>query len=204
MSRGVQVPYSPEANIGTLRFVVMADVAQDRKQAEVAQRRLDTAELKDLVIWFETELCGKSIRDPRHNEVVFGLQHFAYLIKLRDKITGRKVNKPKRKAEAIKTGALTREHFGPIDEDRAQTLSWLRAIVERPTVISHNRQKHVPGDEVFTKEFENKKASGYRYKSVVFRKVSNKTLEPVTSYRKKRLNVKQCDVIWPPGFDCKK
>jgi hypothetical protein len=32
----------------------MADVAQDRKQAEVAQRRLDTAELKDLVIWFET------------------------------------------------------------------------------------------------------------------------------------------------------
>lgn len=181
----------------------MADVAQGRKQAEVAQPRLYTAELKKLVIWFNAELCSQPIRDPRQNEVVFGLQHFAYLIKLRDKITGKKVNKPKRKAQAIMIGTLTREHFGAIDEDRAQTLSWLRAVVERPTVISHNRHQHVPGDEVFTKEFQNKKANGYRYKSLVFRKVG-KVLEPVTSYRKKRLNVKQCDVIWPPDFDCKK
>jgi hypothetical protein len=166
------------------------------KVVEVAPERLDTSDLAALVKWFEESLCGSPIVDPRGYKVVIGLQHFPYLIKLRDKITGEKLLKPGKKAARIRDGKLVRSDFGSIDEDRAQTLSWIRAIIERPTIIAKNKHLHVPGDEVYIKEFYNKKRNGYRYKALVCMGLSKNSLEPVTSFRKKKLGVSAEDIIW--------
>ena len=130
----------------------------------------------------------------RGDRVRFECERLPYLIKLSN-LDGTSLRKPKREIEHIREGRKTRSDYGHPDPDRASTLSWLEPTILRPTMIIKNKHRHIPGDEVYVKEFEK---NGARFKEVVvlrFRTV----LVPVTSFlvNKPRIDDPE-DILWTP------
>lgn len=154
--------------------------------------RIHIFDLKELLEWYEATLCSSLLVDPRRDCVRFETERLPYLIKLCNP-DGSGLRKPKREIEHIRSGRKTRKDYGSPDPDRASTLSWMHATITRPTMIVRNKHPHIPGDEVYIKEFEK---SGARFKEVVvlrFRTV----LVPVTSFLvyKARIDGPN-DILW--------
>jgi hypothetical protein len=155
--------------------------------------KLLISELDDLLEWYEINLCTRTLNDPRGHQVRFDVGRFAYMIKLRT-TKGTKVKKPRRIAEGIKSGKYTNTDFGGFDAERAQTLSWIPAVVLRPTLIATNKNLLIPGDELYVKEFDK---SGYRYKVLYCKRVSNRLLVPVTSFPRSKIGGLENCILWP-------
>jgi len=160
---------------------------------EKAPARLLVHGLGELFRWYETNLCGRTLLDPRGHTVVFDPGRFPYLVKLRNQ-RGGKVSKPLKVVNKIKCNQLSNEDFGGFDPERAQTLPWLIPMILRPTLIVANLHLYVPGDESYIKEFDKE---GYRYKTLVCRRISERPLVPVTSFPMSKLKLEKRSVIWP-------
>jgi hypothetical protein len=152
-----------------------------------------TANLVELLAWYEENLCAATLTDPRGHTVRFDVARFVYMIKLRSQ-KGGKLRKPGRIAAKIKGGELANEHFGGFDPERARTLSWIPAVIMRPTLIASNKNLLIPGDELYVKEFDK---SGYRYKVLYCMRVSRTMLVPVTSFPRGKIGALGASPLWP-------
>ncbi|HEV2112721.1 MAG TPA: hypothetical protein VGR50_01155 [Terriglobales bacterium] len=160
--------------------------------AEKPPNKLDIEDLSELLEWYEENLCAAAIEDPRGHKVKFDPDRFAYLIKLQ-RAAGGKVNKPRKAVNNIRSGKHCNDDFGGFNRERAETLSWIKPIIERPTLIAENKAMFIPGDELYIKEFDKR---GYPYKVLVCRRVSEKLLVPITSFPKTRVKVLDENILW--------
>lgn len=168
----------------------------ERRIEAMAERpplKLQIHGLAGLLAWYEKNLCGCTLRDPRGHEVKFDIGRFAYMIKLKT-LSGKKVRKPSKIAERIKSGKMTNADFGGFDEERAATLSWIPSIILRPTFIATNKNLLIPGDELYLKELDK---SGYKYKVLYCKRVSDRLLVPVTSFPRSKIGGLAGGILWP-------
>jgi hypothetical protein len=153
---------------------------------EEAPNRIWLHELSEILNWYEQNLCAHKLTDPRGHSVGFSLERFPHLIKLLNKNSTREVEKPQKQALAIRDGRKNNRDFGGYDAERVQTLSWISAMILRPTrILELTAQPLVgqekPGDTLYVKEFRNT-GRKYRYKILVCRRVGAKLLVPVTCH----------------------
>jgi hypothetical protein len=97
--------------------------------------------------WYRVNLCAKAIIDPRGYRVTFLDTDFVHLIKLTDRY-GKEPKNRRMTIEQIQSGRVALVP-GRIDLRRAQELTWVRSIIERPTMIVPNWQimgRANPGD----------------------------------------------------------
>jgi hypothetical protein len=153
--------------------------------------RLKGHNLAQLLEWFEINLCMVELLDPRGHRVVFDISRFPYMIKLVDK-NGQKLKKPRRFAERIRAGELTEQHFGLHNSDRAETLSWLPAVIGTPLNIRKNAYVNIPGNEVYVRQVQR---MGAKFKILICERKGGGLLVPVTSFRQEKEPKGQ--IIWP-------
>lgn len=154
-------------------------------------------ELRDLLRWYEENLCAPELVDPRGFRVVFSIERFPHLIKLLRRGSNKEVNKPMKHSIAIRDGETGNAYYGGYDTHRAQTLPWIVPTILRPTMILEVAEGSIwekPGDTVFVKEFAK---DGYRHKLLVCRTVGHRRLAPVTCHPRSDFKVsKMYRVVW--------
>jgi hypothetical protein len=103
--------------------------------------------LSDLLRWYEMNLCGQELVDPRGMRVRFQDTDFVHLIKLTNSY-GKEPKNRRMTIEQIRSGRVSLIP-NRMDIRRAQELSWARSIIESPTMIVPNWQimgRANPGD----------------------------------------------------------
>jgi hypothetical protein len=139
-------------------------------------------DLREMLAWYCQNLCSVDLRDPRGHRVLFAPERFPHLIKLRQKDSSKGVNKPKKVVEQIRYGIKSNDDFGGYEAHRAQTLSWLPPIIQRPTAIievTRLFKEEKPGDTLYIKQFDK---DGYKFKILVCRRVGESVLVPITCH----------------------
>ena len=174
-----------------------------RTEPEEAPRSLWIHDIAEMLEWFELNLCGKEIRDPRGHRINFSIEHFCHSVKLLKKNSDREVDEPKKQALAIKAGKKGNQDFNGYDEERVRTLGWTAVTIQRPTRILESVSqlllgKRRAGDTLYIKEFSNTKRS-YRFKVMVCRRVGSSLLIPVTCHPQDNANysASQYVQVWP-------
>ena len=123
---------------------------------------LPISSLQDLLRWYRLNLCGRRLTAPRGKLVVFEETDIIHLIKLTTKYGVEPKNRRMAVAQ-IDSGRLLMDP-ARIQIQRAQELSWARAIVETPDRIVPNWQvfgRANPGD-AFIKNFGTSTRAIYR------------------------------------------
>lgn len=164
--------------------------------AEVPPAKIWLHDLREMLAWYEQNLCKANFRDPRGHKVAFSPEHFPHLIKLCQKGSGREVNKPQKVVTQIRDGAKRNCDFGGYHPERFHSLSWMVAIIERPTkILESTTLFDKSGDTLYVKEFEK---SGYRFKVLVCRRVGKTLLVPVTCHPRDHDRYgKDYKIVWP-------
>lgn len=152
--------------------------------AEYPPGRLWLHELREMLAWFENNLCENAIRDPRDHFVKFSPERFPHLIKLSKKNSDKLVRQPQKLVQAIRSGKKTNADFGGYDEERSQTLTWITPTILRPTKILELIAQPLvgdpkAGDTLYVKEFE-RGGEKYKFKVLVCKRVGTRLLIPVT------------------------
>jgi hypothetical protein len=156
-------------------------------------------ELCDILAWYEHNLCGVDLRDPRGKRVSFSSDRLPHLVKLLNKESGKEAKGAQKIVEAIRRGEKTNQDFGGYDAERAQTLTWIPLLIVEPTLILEVVERTIwekPGDTLLVKEFNK---HGYRHKVLVCRQVGDNLLVPITCHprdHKKKFG-KAYRVVWP-------
>lgn len=144
---------------------------------------LTFSSMADLLEQYENLLVRRVLRDPRGIQVVFEPVHFFHLVKLRKGFQTKFLMSEERdRLLATNVG------FGEyeIDLRRAQSLSWIPDLVEKPHEIYEYFEKRT-ADEVFVKEYEK---SGSPFKVLLVVREED-YLRPVTSMTVRRPGIKE-------------
>lgn len=161
-------------------------------------RKLWKPELRDILEWYEENLCKADLVDPRGMRVRFAAERFPHLVKLLDPISKREVRRPQNVVEAIRSGVKGNADFGGYDTERAKTLPWIPLLVTEPSQILEVIEPTLwekPGDTLIVKEFDKE---GYRRKVLVCRKVGSGLLVPITSHPSDKKGFgKSYRQVWP-------
>jgi hypothetical protein len=154
---------------------------------ETAPERIWLHQLRDMLEWYERNICAVEMRDPRGHVVRFSPERFPHLIKLLQKDSTREVNNPGKQVNAIRSGAKENRDFGGYEAERFQTLTWTAAIIARPTRILELMApplvgKPKAGDTIYVKEFRGDTHGKYRFKILICKRVGPVLLVPVTCH----------------------
>jgi hypothetical protein len=157
-------------------------------------------ELRDILAWYDQNLCAAELRDPRGHLVRFSLERFPHFIKLESR-EGRALKKPAKQVQAIRDGTKGNADFGGYAEDRVQTLPWVAAIIARPTKILELESQpligdHKAGDTLYVKEFQ-RVGPKYRFKVLVCKRVGNTVLVPITCHPRTHDRYPDYRQVWP-------
>ena len=151
--------------------------------------------MAELFGWYQLNLCGKELIDPRGYRVHFLDTDFVHLIKLIDKY-GKEPRNRRMTIDQISSGRilLKRDRF---DVRRAQELSWARSIIESPDMIVSNWQimgKANPGD-AYIKNFG---AGERKVHRVLICGHAGKRRRAVTIFPRERFAVREiATILWP-------
>lgn len=146
--------------------------------------RVISTDLRELLAFYDG-LCTDDIRDPRGHRVLLSPERFPHLIDLKEPNGRDDVRNPQKEVVKIRSGERSNSHFGGFQGERAETLSWIRATVEFPTMIvvrSLIKGIHA-GKELYYKEFDR---FGGKLTLLVCRRVGPELLVPVTWFPKDR------------------
>jgi hypothetical protein len=146
--------------------------------------RVAHTDLRDLLEIYDG-LCGEELRDPRNHRVRLTPERFPHMINLKELDGKRDVRNPQKEVELIRSGKKTNDHFGGFENERAETLTWIRATIRFPTIIvvrSVVPGIH-PGTELYYKEFDQ---FGGKLALLVCRRVGPELLVPVTWFPKNK------------------
>ena len=156
---------------------------------------LQITTLAALFEWYRVNLCGKTLIDPRGQQVGFLDTDFVHLIKLVDKY-GKEPRNRRMTIDQIKSGRILLVH-GRFDLRRAKELSWARSMIESPTMIVPNWQimgKANPGD-AYIKDFGVREKPVYR---VMICGHAGKKRRVVTIFPRERFADREiAPILWP-------
>lgn len=171
---------------------------------EAAPARIWLHELREMLEWYERNICSVEIRDPRGHVVRFSPERFPHLIKLLQPGSAREVNDPQKQVKAIRSGVKGNADFGGYEAERFQTLTWTHAIIERPTkILELTAQplvgKPKGGDTLYIKEFRGDIHRQYRFKILICRRINPNLLVAVTCHPQPHDNYspKQYKQVYP-------
>jgi len=141
-------------------------LGKSENNLEAPPPKIWLTDLREMLLWYEENLCKPDFRDPRGHRVLFSPERFPHLIKLLRKDSSQEVKEPKKVVQAIRNGIKSNVDFGGYDAERFRGLSWMPAIIRRPTKILEVVQDLFtkPGDTLYLKEFDKR---GYRFKVLV-------------------------------------
>jgi hypothetical protein len=149
--------------------------------------------IRELLEWYEQNLCGTRLHDPRGYRVRFLPETLVHLIQLKTKYGG----EPKNKRLALDQIRSGRIQFvaGRFDPQRTQELSWSGEIARNPDVICQNWQALGTGGEAYVKNFGTNEEPQFR---VMICKVLGTLREVITIFPRERMGDKELLAkIWP-------
>jgi len=153
---------------------------------------LQLGNMREVLQWYEQNLCNNDLRDPRGYRVRFKCEHFVHHIKLTNKYGVEPKNR-KLVIEEIRAGRLNFVS-GRYSAQRASEIPWAIELATRPDYICSNWQALGTGDENYVKNFGTDLAPQWR---VLVCKVVGQTRHFSTLFpcdvREKHLALK----IWP-------
>jgi hypothetical protein len=163
-------------------------------------QRIWLHELRDILAWYEQNLCAVELRDPRGHIVRFSLERFPHFIKLEPK-AGKALRKAQKHVSEIKDGSKCNADFGGYSEERVQTLPWIIPIIARPTKILELAAQPLIGDKkagdtLYVKEFQ-RAGPQYRFKVLVCRRVGKTLLVPITCHPRDHDRFTNYRQVWP-------
>lgn len=154
---------------------------------------LPIAGAKEVLEWYELNLCGAQIHDPRGNRVRFRPETLIHLVKFKTKYGA----EPKNKRLAIDQIRSGRIQFvaGRFDPQRTQELSWAYEIARNPDFICRNWQALGKGGEAYVKYFGSEGESQIR---VMICEIIGTLREVITIFPRERIGEKELLAqIWP-------
>ena len=161
-------------------------------------QKLWKPQLKDILAWYEENLCGVVLYDPRGKQIKFAPERFPHFIKLLDSITRSDVKRSQKEVEAIRAGTKGNADYGGYDVERARTLTWIPSMIQEPSQILEVAEPELwakVGDTLIVKEFDK---VGYRRKILVCRTINEHLLVPITSHPSDKKSLgKAYKQIWP-------
>lgn len=161
-------------------------------------QKLWKPQIEDILAWYEENLCGVVLYDPRGKRIKFSPERFPHFIKLLDRATGLDVRRPQEEVDAIRAGRKGNADYGGFDVERARTLPWIPSTIQAPSQILEVAEPSLwgkPGDTLIVKEFDK---TGYRRKVLVCRTISEHLLVPITSHPSDKKSFgKTYKQVWP-------
>jgi hypothetical protein len=154
---------------------------------------LPIGSLREVLEWYELNLCGAQIQDPRGNRVRFRPETLIHLLKLKTKYG----TEPKNKRLALDQIRSGRIQFvaGRFDPQRTQELSWAYDIARNPDYICGNWQALGRGGEAYVKYFDGDREPQIR---VMICEVIGTLREVITIFPRERISKKELLAqIWP-------
>ena len=116
--------------------------------------------IQEVLEWYENNLCGKDLRDPRGYRVRFKPEHFIHHIKLKNKF-GEEPRNRKLAIQEIKSGKI-KFVDGRFSVQRASELPWAVELATNPHCICLNWQALGTGDENYVRNFGTEDAPQWR------------------------------------------
>lgn len=107
--------------------------------------------IQTVLEWYEQNLCGTELRDPRGYRVRFRAEHFIHQIKLLNKF-GKEPRNRKLAIEEIKAGKI-RFVEGRFSAQRPTEIPWAVELAIHPHCICSNWQDLGTGDENYIRNF---------------------------------------------------
>ncbi len=153
---------------------------------EAIHPRILLHELRDMLHWYEEQICSATFVDPRGHRVQFRPEQFPHLIKLLQKGSQREVNNPQQHILDIKNGRKANADYGGYQPYRFQRLTSIHAIIARPDEILELIARPIvgkkrSGDTLYIKEFRCV-PPGCRFEVLVCRRVTENRLEAITCH----------------------
>jgi hypothetical protein len=154
---------------------------------ETAPARIWLYELRDMLKWYEENICSVEFLDPRGHQVKFPVERFLHLIKLQEKGTRVEITDDIQKhIEAIRGGCNTLADYHGCELYRFQTFPQLEATVRRPTKILELIARSLvgpkrTGDTLYIKQFSNTSLN-CRFKILVCRRVGDRLLSAIACH----------------------
>jgi hypothetical protein len=146
-----------------------------------------------LLEWYEQNLCGATLSDPRGIRVHFWCETFVHLIQMKTKYGEEPKNK-RMTLEQIRSGRIQLMP-GRFDAKRAQELSWACEIARNPDRICRNWQALGTGGEAYIKNFGTLTDPSFR---VMICEVVGTHREVVTIFPRAHIGEKELLAqIWP-------
>ena len=150
-------------------------------------------DMRDLLRWYQLNLCDAVILDPRGFRVRLLPANFIHLIKLTNKY-GDEPKNPQMALEEIERGRI-RLIAGRFDPQRASELSWIRLLASDPWRIASNWQALGRGGEAYIRNFGTDGKTIYR---VLVCEIIGTIRQVVTVFPRERISEKELlQVIWP-------
>lgn len=150
-------------------------------------------DMRELLRWYQLNLCDAVILDPRGFRVRFLAANFVHLIKLTNKY-GEEPRNARKALEEIGRGRI-KFTAGRFDSQRASELSWVRLLASDPWRIVPNWQALGRGDEAYIRNFGTPENPIYR---VLVCEITGTIRQVVTVFPRERIsNSDIFEVIWP-------
>jgi hypothetical protein len=149
--------------------------------------------IRELLEWYEQNLCRMRFHDPRGYRVRFLPETLIHLLQLKTKYGDEPKNK-RLALDQIRSGRIQLV-AGRFDAQRTQELSWAGEIARNPDVICQNWQVLGTGGEAYVKNFGSDAAPQLR---VMICEVVGTLREVVTIFPRERIGSKELLAkIWP-------
>jgi hypothetical protein len=149
--------------------------------------------IREVLEWYEANLCRVEVRDPRGYRVRFKSENFIHLIQLKNKY-GEEPRNLRLALDEIRGGKI-QFVAGRFDPQRTAELSWATAMATNPDHICGNWQVLGRGDETYVKNFGTQDEPRFR---VLVCRVIGQTRHIVTIFPRERIVGKELlGKIWP-------
>ena len=165
----------------------------DNPVIEALHPRIWLHDLREMLLWYEQNICEAEFRDLRGQQVKFTIERFPHLIKLLQKDSTLEVTNPQKHVRAIKDGMKNIRDYGGYQPYRFQRFTSLHAIISRPTKIFEliaQRLAGRVGNTIYVKQFANTHRT-CRFEILVCRRVGVALLEVVTCHPQEHGNYSQ-------------
>lgn len=154
---------------------------------------LQLTSIKELLAWYDLNLCNAVLLDPRGYRVRFLYENFIHLIQLRTKY-GKEPKNARMAIDGIERGRILFK-AGRFDPQRAMELPRAADIAQAPDMICTNWQVLGRGDEAYVKNFGTKACPEFR---VLICEVFGTVRQAVTVFPRERMGeVERRCQIWP-------
>lgn len=159
----------------------------------MATLTLPLTSIKELLDWYDLNLCNTVFVDPRGYRVRFLRENFIHLIQLRTSF-GKEPKNARIALEEIERGRIVLR-AGRFNPQRARELPSAGEIARRPDMICRNWQVLGRGNEAYVRNFGTEQCPRYR---VLICEIAGTVRQAVTVFPRERIGeLDRRYQIWP-------